>query len=167
MPFLKEQQWKIGLLTGPVGRHDLMERLIVPGVLRPAAGAEAVITPPVAGRLPPPPGGGFPRVGEHVEAGRVVAVVEPPLSGPQGVQFLANQAQIRTLQTELQTRLMDMETEIRKAEMDLEHARKVLRAGEEPRLQQCGRPESARRGRARLPDRRGRASGQAPAQGAL
>ncbi len=125
VPFLKEQQWKVGLITEPVRRHDLMERLIVPGAIHPAAGAKAVVTPPVAGRLLPPPGGRFPRVGEAVQAGQVVAVVEPPLSGPQGVQFLANQAQIRSLQTEIQTRLMDIETEIRKAEIDLEHARKV------------------------------------------
>ncbi len=126
VPFLKEQQWKVGLVTKPVTKHDLKERLIVPGEVRPAAGAEAVVTPPVAGRLLKPPGGRFPRVGEPVEAGQVVAVVEPPLSGPQGVQFLANQAQIRTLQTELKTRLLDVETEVRKSEIDLEHTRKVF-----------------------------------------
>ena len=125
VPFLKEQQWKVGLVTQPVARHDLVERLVVPGETLPAAGAKAVVTPPVAGRLLPPPGGKFPRVGDAVEAGQVVAVVEPPLSGPQGVQFLANQAQIRTLRVELQARLMDIEVETRKAEIDLEHARSV------------------------------------------
>lgn len=126
VPFLKEQQWKVGLITRPVETHDLRERLTVPGELRPAAGAEAVVTPPVAGRLLPPPGGAFPRVGDRVEAGQVVAVVEPPLSGPQGVQFLANQAQIRTLQTELTARLLDIDTEVRKAEIDRELAASVF-----------------------------------------
>ncbi len=126
VPFLKEQQWKVGLITQPVTRHNLRQNLIVPGDLRPAFGAEGLVTPPVAGRLAPPPDGHFPRVGETVQAGQVVALVEPPLSGPQGVQFLANQAQIRTLQTEMQTRLMAIETEIDRAGIDLEHARKVL-----------------------------------------
>jgi len=125
VPFLKEQQWKIGLVTAPVGKLDLAERLIVPGEIVPAAGARVVVTPPVAGRLLPPPGGSFPRVGQEVRAGQVVAAVEPPLSGPQGVQFLINQAQIRTLQTELLTRLTDIEVQIRTAEIELEHARTV------------------------------------------
>jgi cobalt-zinc-cadmium efflux system membrane fusion protein len=125
VPFLKEQQWKIGLITQPVARHDLSERLVVPGETLPAAGAQAVVTPPAAGRLLPPPGAQFPRVGEAVRAGQVVALIEPPLSGPQGVQFLANQAQIRTLQTELQARLMDIEVEIRTAQIDLDHARTI------------------------------------------
>lgn len=125
VPFLKEQQWKIGLVTQPVAQHDLMERLVVPGEILPSAGSKVLITPPASGRLLPPPTARFPRVGETVHADQVVAMVEPPLSGPQGVQFLANQAQIRTLQTEILTRLMDVEVEIRKAQLDLEHARSL------------------------------------------
>jgi multidrug efflux pump subunit AcrA (membrane-fusion protein) len=125
VPFLKEQQWKIGLVTQLVARHDLMERLVVPGEVLPSAGSKVLISPPVSGRLLPPPAGGFPRVGETVRPDQVVAAVEPPLNGPQGVQFLVNQAQIRTLQTEILTRLMGVEVEIREAQLDLEHARRL------------------------------------------
>lgn len=125
VPFLKEQAWKIGLRTEPVGRHDLVEHLDVPGRITPAAGAEVVISTPLAGRVLPPPGGSFPRVGQRVEAGQVVALVEPPLSGPQGVQFLATQAQVRTLQAELQARLTAADVEIARAKLELDLARKV------------------------------------------
>lgn len=126
VPFLKEQAWKIGVRTEPVARHDLVEHLDVPGRISPAAGAEAVISTPVSGRVLPPPGGSFPRVGQKVEAGQVVALVEPPLSGPEGVQFLATQAQVRTLQAELQTKLTTAEVEIVQAKLELDLARKVF-----------------------------------------
>jgi biotin carboxyl carrier protein len=126
VPFLKEQAWKIGLRTEPVGRHDLVEHLDVPGRITPAAGAEAVISTPVSGRLLPPAGGAFPRVGQRIEAGQVVALVEPPLSGPEGVQFLATQAQVRTLQAELQTKLTAADVEVAQAKLELDLARKVF-----------------------------------------
>ncbi len=125
IPFLKEQQWKIGLVTEPVAERRLVERLVVPGEVRPAAGAEAVVTPPIAGRVLPPPGGSFPRVGRQVQAGQVVAVIEPPLAGPPGVALMANRAQVQTLETELTVRQMDVEVEIQKAKLELDHARVV------------------------------------------
>src|SRR5262245_40835249 len=77
--FLKEQQWKIGLVAEPVDKRRLVERLTVPGEIVAAAGAKAVVTPPISGRVLPPPNGAFPRVGQQVKAGQVVAVIEPPL----------------------------------------------------------------------------------------
>jgi membrane fusion protein, heavy metal efflux system len=124
--FLKEQQWKIGLTLQPVGTRRLVERLTVPGEVTPAAGARAVVTPPMAGRVLPPSGGAFPRVGEEVQAGQEVAVIEPPLAGPQGVQLLANRAQVQSLETELMVRQMGVEVEISKAKIDLDHARYVF-----------------------------------------
>ena len=52
--------------------------------------------------------------------------MEPPLSGPEGVQFLATQAQVRTLQAELQTKLTTAEVEIARAKLELDLARKVF-----------------------------------------
>lgn len=117
--FLKEQAWKIGVLIEPVARQTLVERLTAPGEIVPAAGAKALVTPPIAGRLLPPDEA-FPRVGERIEAGRVVALVEPPLAGPQGVQLLVNQAQIQSLETELAVKQLEIEAEIRKAQIDLD-----------------------------------------------
>ncbi len=125
IPFLKEQQWKIGLVTEPVAKRRLVERLVVPGEISPAAGAKAVVTPPIAGRVLPPPGGVFPRVGQEVRAGQVVAVIEPPLAGPSGVALLANRVQVQTLETELTVRQMGVEVEIQQAKLELEHVRGV------------------------------------------
>jgi membrane fusion protein, heavy metal efflux system len=104
--FLKEQAWKIGLIIEPVKKRRLVERLVVPGEINPAAGAKVVVTPPLAGRVLPPVGGAFPRVGEHVEAGQVVAIVQG-------------------LQADLGEKLREAEIEIRKARIDLDHARTV------------------------------------------
>lgn len=131
--FLKEQAWKIGVIMEPASNRPLTERLKVPGQIVPAAGAKALVTPPIEGRLLPPPDGAFPRVGEFVEAGRVLAVIEPPLAGPQGVQLLVNQAQIQALETELSVKEMDVEAEINKAKIDLDFALSVYQ-----RLQSLG-----------------------------
>ncbi len=123
--FLKEQAWKIGITMEPVGKRSMTERLRVPGEIVPAAGAKAVITPPMEGRVLPPPGGAFPKVGDAVEAGQIMAVIEPPLAGPQGVQLLVNQSQIHALETELTVKEMDVEADINKARIDLEFAQSV------------------------------------------
>src|SRR5205085_1064279 len=87
--FLKEQAWKVGLVVQAVTKRRVVQRLTVPGQIVPPAGAKAVVTPPIAGRVLPPPQGRFPRVGEQVKAGQVVAVIEPPLAGPQAIELLA------------------------------------------------------------------------------
>ena len=117
--FLKEQAWKVGVVMDSAARRPLVERLDVPGQIVPAAGAKALVTPPIEGRLLPPEGG-FPLVGQNVEAGQVVAVIEPPLAGPQGVQLLVNEAQIQSLDTELAVKEMDVEVEINKAKIDMD-----------------------------------------------
>jgi membrane fusion protein, heavy metal efflux system len=124
--FLKEQQWKIGLVAEPVARRRLVARLRVPGQIVPQAGAKAVVTPPIAGRVLPPPQGRFPRVGETTKAGEIVAVIEPPLAGPPGVQLVANRAQVQALETELIVKQLGVEVEIKTAKIELEHARHVF-----------------------------------------
>ena len=104
--FLKEQAWKIGIVHEPVATHRLVERLVVPGKITPMAGSKSVVTPPMAGRLRPPEGAPFPRVGEEVKAGQVVAIVQ-------------------TLQADLGEKLREAEIEIRRAKIDLDHARGV------------------------------------------
>src|SRR5262245_9874504 len=63
--FLKEQQWKIGLVTEAAGTRRMVERLSLPAQITPAAGAKAVVTPPISGRVLSPPSGSFPRVGQQ------------------------------------------------------------------------------------------------------
>lgn len=134
--FLKEQAWKIGIVTEPVAHRHLVARLKVPGQIVPQAGAKAVVTSPIAGRVLPPPQGGFPRVGEVTKGGDIVAVIEPPIAGPPGVQLVANRAQIQALETELLVKQLGVEVDIKSAQLEADQARlvferlKALRAGD-------------------------------------
>jgi RND family efflux transporter MFP subunit len=78
--FLKEQQWKVLTATAPVQRRELTERVRVPAVVASPPGSKAAATPPIAGRLLAPPGKTLPSLGERVEAGQVLALVQPPFS---------------------------------------------------------------------------------------
>ncbi len=80
VPFLLEQQWKIGVLLAQASKRTLTERLRIPGQIEAAQGASAAVSPPLAGRLVRVPGRGFPGIGETVRAGDTLAYIEPPLS---------------------------------------------------------------------------------------
>lgn len=124
--FLKEQAWKIGLVHEPAAKRRLVERLVVPGELVPAAGAKAVVSSPMSGRLLPPPSAAFPHVGETVDAGQILAVVEPPMVGPGGAAMLADRAQVQAVQADITVKLKEAEIDIQKAKADLDLAATTL-----------------------------------------
>ncbi|MBI4582369.1 MAG: efflux RND transporter periplasmic adaptor subunit [Planctomycetes bacterium] len=126
IPFLMEQQWKIAMLMGQASKQTLTRRLTLPGQIVAPQGAEAVISPPVAGRLMPPGAGRIPRVGDRVEAGQVLAMIEPPLPLTEAIQLSANQAQIRTLETELALRSFEMHSKALEVERSIVQARTRL-----------------------------------------
>ncbi len=119
--FLLEQQWKIGMLTEPATHRTLVNRLLVPGRIVAAAGGTAVVSSPVAGRLVPL-SGELPRIGKRVDAGQVLAYIEPPLRASEVAQLTANQAWIKTLQMELLMRRLDLETKLLEVEQELPQA---------------------------------------------
>ena len=120
--FLKEQQWRIGLRTEIVEPREIAETLVVPGQVVAPHGAEAMIVPPIPGRVMPPAPAEFPRIGESVEAGQLLAVIEPSVAGPQAVQLIVDQAQLKTLDAELSAKQLDVEAKIASVEVDLELA---------------------------------------------
>ena len=120
--FLKEQQWRIGLRTTVLQTQSIAEQLVVPGKVVAPHGSETMVFPPVPGRVMLPPSGPFPRIGETVEAGQVLAVIEPSVAGAQSVQLLVNQAQLRTLDAELAAKQLDIEAKLATAHADLEFA---------------------------------------------
>lgn len=124
--FLKEQQWRMGLLTAPVERRQLIERLAAPGAVRSPSSRSALVTPPTAGTLYPPPGGQFPSSGDQVEKGQLLAILEPSLAGGAGAQLLANQAQLQTFDAELAVKQIDAETRAKVAERELQFAKRSL-----------------------------------------
>ncbi|MEZ6184572.1 MAG: HlyD family efflux transporter periplasmic adaptor subunit [Planctomycetota bacterium] len=124
--FLKEQQWKLEFHTLPVERRTLVERLQLPGrVLAPPAG-RAVVAPPVAGRLLPPEGGALPEIGQRVEAGQVLAQIQPPLAGSDHLTVLSSRQQLTALRLELRTKAAEARTEATVAEVALARAAQQL-----------------------------------------
>jgi membrane fusion protein, heavy metal efflux system len=109
VPFLLEQQWKIGLLLETASRHTLMHRITAPARIVPKHGTSAVVGPPIAGRLSPPEGAHFPRVGQRVEAGQLLAFVEPPLPATDAIQLIANRTWIQSLELEIAFRKLDLD----------------------------------------------------------
>ncbi len=131
--FLLEQQWKIGTLYEPVTKRTLVHRLALPGQIVAPQGAAAVVSPPFAGRLLRPVNGRLPRIGDHVEAGQTLAMIEPQLPATEIVQLSANRAQVQSLETELALRELDLDTKalevdrsLIQSEARLEFARRAM-----------------------------------------
>ena len=91
--FLKEQQWKILAGTEPVTKRKLVEQLRLPAMVAARPGSLAQVTPPVAGRLVLPPGKSMPVVGEKVEAGQVLALIQPSFSEV-GARFVEAEGEV-------------------------------------------------------------------------
>ncbi len=133
VPFLLEQQWKIGTLYELVSERTLVHRLALPGKIAAPQGASAVVSPPVAGRLLRPPSGRLPRIGDRVEAGQILAMIEPQLPATEVFQLSANRAQIQALETELALRELELHTKalevdrsVIQSEARLEFARRTM-----------------------------------------
>ena len=131
--FLLEQQWKIRVRLASAAHRTLVQRLMTPGRIVAPQGAAAAVSPPISGRLLPPPDGALPRIGDVVEAGQILAVIEPPLPATERVQLDANRAQVQALETELALRELDLDTKtleversIIQAEARLEFARGAM-----------------------------------------
>ncbi len=132
VPFLLEQQWKVQLLLATATRRTMTHRITAPARIVPKHGTSAVVSPPVAGRFSPPRDEHFPRVGQRVEAGEVLAYVEPPLPATDAVQLMANQTWMQSLVLEiafrklaLDTKAAEIENEVRAATAKLVFAKKA------------------------------------------
>ncbi len=115
VPFLLEQQWKLSLTVIEAGPRALTRRLVAPARVRTPEGAEAVVTPPLAGRLLATDGGKLAVTGERVEAGRILGFVEPPLGA-------SELAQLRALELELDVRALDVTRTIGEARARLDYS---------------------------------------------
>lgn len=115
--FLKEQQWKILAGTAPVTRRRLVEQLRLPAVVAARPGSLAQVTPPVAGRLLLPDDKSMPLVGEAVEAGQVLALLQPSFSEV-GARFVEAEGEV------VRSRLA-----LEQADLAFERIEKLVKAG--------------------------------------
>lgn len=146
----KDVQFLLGVRTLGASRRTLTERRRVAGTVTLPPGARTTLVAPFTGRLEAAPDGGFPRLGEAVSRGQVVAVlVELPIAADRAglaaerarsaAQRDGAAAALRALRLELQRKrqltgivaaqeLTDLEAAIGRAEADLKGARAAVDA---------------------------------------
>ena len=77
--FTKEQQWKIDFATTEAVKGVVRESVAATGTIKAQPDGEALLAAPMAGLVRP--AGGFPRVGQTVKKGQVLAYFVPRLGG--------------------------------------------------------------------------------------
>ncbi len=127
VPFLLEQQWKIGMQMRPLQRRSLIKRLQVPGEIQVPNHARAEVGAPLAGRLLPTESGDLPRLGDRVEKDQILAYLEQPLSTSDAAQLAANHDGHAVHDMELRLRDFDLLAKEMEAEQDLQQAQARLR----------------------------------------
>lgn len=146
----KDVQFLLGVRTLGASRRTLTERRRVAGTVTLPPGARTTLVAPFTGRLEAAPDGGFPRLGEAVSRGQVVAVlVELPIAADRAglaaeraraaAQRDGAAATLRALRLELQRKrqltgivaaqeLTDLEAAIGRADADLKGGRAAVDA---------------------------------------
>lgn len=107
--FLKEQQWKVAFGTAFAGEGKVVPSVQVPGEVAAPPGGLAEVSAPVAGTLSPPPGG-WPRPGDQVKSGALLARLSPAPSSA------ADVARARLSEVEARARLRTAEADLGRAE---------------------------------------------------
>lgn len=131
VPFLLEQQWKMNLRYAPVKRRTLLHRLRVPGEIVAPQGASAAVAPPIAGRLLPPPGGRLPRIGDMVQAGQILARIEPAVPVSQAIELQSLEAQLDLRELDLDTNAMQVERNIIQSHAKLKYAQSAMQRAQQ------------------------------------
>lgn len=108
LAFLKEQQWKVGLLTEEVEARSLVEHLEVSAEVKPKPGSIGKVTSPVAGMFVPPGREVLPKLGQQVERGMTLARVRP-------------------IASEMAQQVVEAEANVKRSKLELEQARRSLK----------------------------------------
>ena len=93
--FTKEQQWKVDFATAEVVTRPVRSAVAATGVLRARPDGEALLTAAAAGQVQP--AGAFPRIGQSVKQGQLLAYLVPRLGGETDLASLraaADQARV-------------------------------------------------------------------------
>lgn len=77
--FTKEQQWKVDFATAEAVKRPIRTAVDATGVLRARPDGEALLTAAAAGQVQP--AGAFPRLGQQVKKGQLLAYLAPRLGG--------------------------------------------------------------------------------------
>lgn len=92
--YLKEQQWVVDFMVGQPTKKDLASFVATTGELVPISNAEATVAAPLSGIISTT--SQLPFIGEKVEAGEIVALIDPPIRPDGGLgQLGATYAEAR------------------------------------------------------------------------
>jgi cobalt-zinc-cadmium efflux system membrane fusion protein len=155
VPFLLESQWKVRLLLAQAGPRELSPRHVVVARALVPEGRTAEVSSPVAGRLFAPEGAALNRSGQRVEAGQVLAQVEPPLLAADLVQIRSLELEIGLQALQIMRAKSEAETRLRYAEREVERISR-LRAeglGTQQQLEQAEREVALARAESASADR--------------
>ena len=109
IPFSKEQQWKIDFATAEAVKGTARTAIAATGTIRAPAGSEAQLVAPTAGVLRAV--NGFPRIGQAVKKGQVLAVLGPRLGGDSdqaSLEAAAGKAQVALEQARRERERMEL-----------------------------------------------------------
>lgn len=109
IPFSKEQQWKIDFATAEAVKGLARTAIAATGTIRAPAGSEAQLVAPAAGVLRA--ANGFPRIGQVVKKGQVLAVLSPRLGGDSdqaSLEAAAGKAQVALEQARRERERMEL-----------------------------------------------------------
>ena len=120
--FSVEQQWTAGMLAAEVGQRDVSRRVAVAGTFATPPGAEARVSSGFDGRLLAPEGEALPRIGQQVQAGDLLAIVEVPLGVGDLAALRGNSFAWHEHEHELLLREFDLQAQRLHAEQDAELA---------------------------------------------
>lgn len=84
----KESQFLLGIRTEPAVRKPVAHRVVAPGRFTAVPEKEAEVFAPQPGVILPPTSGKLQRLGDAVEAGQTLLIIQQVLSAPERVQLL-------------------------------------------------------------------------------
>ncbi len=161
--FLKEQQWKMDFRIETSGKQILTQTISVPGKIVPTAYRMAKISPPLDGKIMLDRKISLPKLGDKVQAGDVLAIIEPSLdsfssSGEYRIEqeMRNSEAMLSLAQKELERlkkldakdaipkkRLLEAETELKIAQTNYEKALNKKEGFQKIKLQPGGVSDSS------------------------
>jgi RND family efflux transporter MFP subunit len=125
--FMMEQQWLIRMKLARAEPRTLAPQISSVGRIVPAAGRQALVAPPVGGIVT---GGSWPRVGQLVARGQILAVLTQTPTAAEAAQIEAGRAQVRIEQTRLEAERRRLTEAVNEAEARLKHAREEFERGQ-------------------------------------
>lgn len=129
--FTKEQQWMGPVATTPAIRGTITERYRLPARVLRTADSFAVATASMGGMVRVADTDAFPKIGDTVSAGQVLAILDVAELSTESLAMEENRRGLQTLRTDLGTRAAEADGEVERARTQLMQQERELQRAEE------------------------------------